>query len=275
MQPIERLVWATDIHLNFVNSAEGLCDKIRSLSPDGLVITGDISEAPTLRQDLQELDSFLWLPTWIVLGNHDFYHGSIEEVHKAVANYCKESRWLQYLPQRGVVCLNESTALVGHEGWADGRLGDYAHSTVMLNDYLNIKELIGLDHHTERLAKLHSLGDEASADLEPRLMSALEKHQKVVVATHVPPFKEAAWHRGDRSDDMYLPHFSCKAMGNMLLRVANNHPKQSIVVLCGHTHSAGQVQIAKNLRVLTGGADYGRPAPAGVLVTSSLNFKLA
>jgi hypothetical protein len=31
-----------------------------------------------------------------------------------------------------------------------------------------------------------------------------------------------------------------------------------MTVLCGHTHGGGQAQILPNLRVLTGGARYGR-----------------
>ena len=41
--------------------------------------------------------------------------------------------------------LTKDAALVGVDGWADGRLGDYARSTVMLNDYLLIENIAGLD----------------------------------------------------------------------------------------------------------------------------------
>jgi hypothetical protein len=33
-----------------------------------------------------------------------------------------------------------------------------------------------------------------------------------------------------------------------------------LTVLCGHTHSAGESQPLDNVLILTGGADYGRPA---------------
>jgi hypothetical protein len=38
-----------------------------------------------------------------------------------------------------------------------------------------------------------------------------------------------------------------------------------MTVLCGHTHSSGEAQILPNLRVLTGGAVYGKPALQRVL----------
>jgi 3',5'-cyclic-AMP phosphodiesterase len=37
--------------------------------------------------------------------------------------------------------LTPNTALVGHDGWGDGRLGDLNWSGVILNDFLLIEEL--------------------------------------------------------------------------------------------------------------------------------------
>jgi hypothetical protein len=38
-----------------------------------------------------------------------------------------------------------------------------------------------------------------------------------------------------------------------------------LLVLCGHTHGSGEVQILDNLFVMTGGARYGEPAIQHVL----------
>jgi 3',5'-cyclic AMP phosphodiesterase CpdA len=269
---IERLCWATDLHFNFADPRP-FCAQIAGLAPDALVVTGDISEAPTLTEHLRGLERHLaplGIPIYIVLGNHDFYHGSIVHGRKAAFALCRKSRWLRYLPGEGIVRLNGSTALVGHEGWADGRLGDYGRSDVLLNDYIRIKELAGLDHRTQRLARLHALGDEAASALEPRLVSALREYENVIVATHVPPWKEACWHQGQLSDDMYLPHFSCKAMGDMILKAAGKFPKKRILVLCGHTHSAGRARISSNIIAWTGGAEYGQPKPEGIILAQTL-----
>jgi predicted MPP superfamily phosphohydrolase len=37
------------------------------------------------------------------------------------------------------------------------------------------------------------------------------------------------------------------------------------VVLCGHTHGGGDVQVAENLRVVTGPAEYGEPEIRAIL----------
>jgi hypothetical protein len=47
-----------------------------------------------------------------------------------------------YLSQSGIVELTSDTALVGHDSWADGRLGDLDHSEVILNDFLLIDFLL-------------------------------------------------------------------------------------------------------------------------------------
>lgn len=57
----------------------------------------------------------------------------------------------------------------------------------------------------------------------------------------------------------YLPFFSRKAVGDVLLEVAGSHPKCDLLVLCGQTHGGGEVQVLENLRVLTGPAEYGKP----------------
>ncbi len=71
-------------------------------------------------------------------------------------------------------------------------------------------------------------------------------------SAHIPPFREAAWYRGRPSNDDFLPFFSCEAVGDVLLETARSHPKCNFLVLCGHTHGGGEIEVAENLRVLTG-----------------------
>jgi 3',5'-cyclic AMP phosphodiesterase CpdA len=206
---MRRLAWATDIHLNFVRGdVRPLIAQIRSVSPDAVLITGDIAEAESLERALEALDRALWVPAFIVLGNHDFYGSSLRAVRARVAERCRASKWVRYLTTEGVVALGADTALVGHDGWADGRLGDFASSQVVLNDYLSIEELTGLDP-AERLARLHKLGDEAAAYFRRHLPRALDQYTNVIVATHVPPYREACFYEGMPSDDAHLPRVSC------------------------------------------------------------------
>src|SRR5262245_20670356 len=93
----------------------------------------------------------------------------------------------------------------------DSRLGDYWKSDVMLNDWGLIAEFGGFDEDPgEWLARLKELGDEAARHFRSVLPDALARYCRVVVLTHVPPFREACWHEGRISDDNWLPHFTCK-----------------------------------------------------------------
>src|SRR5262249_3948719 len=155
---------------------------------------------------------------------------------------------LRWLPAVAPIELAEDTILLGHDGWGDGRLGNYHRSGVMLNDHVLIEELAGLTKD-RRLTVLHRLGDEAAAYLRELLPAALDRYQRVIVATHVPPFKEACWHEGKISDDDWLPHFTCKATGAVIREAAASRPERQVEVLCGHTHGEGVARILPNLVV--------------------------
>ena len=258
-----KLAWATDIHLDHATESarRRFCQSVEEQA-DALVVTGDIAESHILGSALTALATLTERPVYFVLGNHDFYRGSVASTRRQVGYVVGEN--LVYLSQAGVVELTPNTALVGHDGWADGRLGDLDGSDVILNDFLLIDELkhwrddYTLDKPALRQA-LETLGDEAACYLKGVLAPAAEQYPKVIVATHIPPFREAAWYQGRPSADDFLPFFSCKAVGDVLLEVAKSHPKCQILVLCGHTHGGGEIQVLENLRVVTGPAEYGKP----------------
>lgn len=138
----------------------------------------------------------------------------------------------------------------------------------MLSDYQQIWDLAGcLDDEATACPplprkleqKLNDLGDEAADAIEELLNQAFENAGKVILLMHVPPFRAACWHEGEVSDDNWAPHFVCEAAGVRLEQVMKANPNKQLLVLCGHTHSDGQVEIAPNLKVVTGGAIYGHP----------------
>jgi predicted MPP superfamily phosphohydrolase len=264
-----RLAWATDIHLNFLShlQARSFFWKIAEAQPDAVVLTGDIAEAPNVEEYLTEMAEHLQRPIYFVLGNHDFYGGSIADVRHRMAEITATHRWLRWMNAAGVVPLTEETALVGHDGWADGRLGHGAETPVMLNDFFHIRELIGLSTE-DRFARLGCLGDEAAAHFREVLLAAFTRFRTVVLLTHVPPFREACWHDGQISGDDWLPLFASLAPGEVLRSVMSARPDRKLIVLCGHTHGEGYADILPNLRVLTGGADYGAPQLQPELVVS-------
>jgi predicted phosphohydrolase len=261
-----RIAWATDIHLNFpsLERRHAFYDVFRAAGADVVVLTGDIAEAPSLDALLRELGDALDCPVYFVLGNHDFYHGEVAAVRAAAHALSRTHPRLRYLTDAEPVLLGERTALIGHDGWADGRAGDFARSRVFLNDYLLIHDL-RTPTHAERLARMRHLAQEAADSLARAAQRALGVRPHVLVATHVPPFREACWHEGALSDDQWAPHFTSVVVGEALRSVMTTHPDRTMEVLCGHTHSEGVTQVLPNLLVRTGAATYGDPALAGVL----------
>ena len=266
-----RLVWLTDIHLNFLQS----CQRRQFLqtvkeAADAVAVSGDIGESVDVAQYLSEMGEVIQKPIYFVLGNHDFYRDSIAGTRRRTAVLAQESEHLHYLTSLGVVELTPRTAIVGHDGWADGRLGDFEETQVILSDHSLIKEIASsyryfhLDKYSLK-ATMTALADEAARHFERVLEEAAAKYEEIIAVTHVPPFREAAWHEGKVSSDDFLPYFACKVVGDVMRKVMLSHPQFRLLVLCGHTHSGGHVQTATNIDVLTGEARYGHPTIQRVL----------
>jgi predicted MPP superfamily phosphohydrolase len=255
-----KLAWATDIHLDFLDAAgiEAFTALLEKSPANAFLIGGDIAKAGSIERHLRSLEARLLRPVYFVLGNHDFYVGSIVRVRDAMRELTRRSKLLKWLPAAGVVPLSPETALVGHDGWGDARFGNVDTTSVRMNDFVMIEELSSLSRERRR-DRLRALGDEAAAFIRDILPRAFEKHRKAIFLTHVPPFREACWHEGEISNDDWLPYFTCRAAGEALVEVMRARPDRDLTVLCGHTHGAGSAEILPNLRVWTGGADYGHP----------------
>ncbi|MBT8419977.1 MAG: metallophosphoesterase, partial [Gammaproteobacteria bacterium] len=236
---MDQLIWITDPHFNFLESDQvdaflgETAQRLADIGPGGaVIITGDIATAKILESTLRLIHEMI-PRVFFVLGNHDAYGGSIAGV-KEIA-----SRFPGYLSTKTEpVALNATSCLIGHDGWADGRLGDYHASPIMLSDYIHIEELAGLSQE-ERLGQLNALGDSAGASVRTSLTRALETHPHVILATHVPPFQDACWYEGKTADDDWAPHFASQVMGEILMEIMTAHPDKRLTVLCGHTHSPG------------------------------------
>lgn len=272
-----RVAWLSDLHLNFVRDARGeceseyddLCRQVAGAAADAVLISGDIDEAPGITRCLDRLAAdFAPLPLYFVLGNHDFYRGSIDLVRSSVREHCRGREQLKFLTfATAPIPLTSQTALVGHDGWADGRLGRFDRTQVRLNDFEFIQELMHLTK-SQQLAQLNRLGDEAAEHLQRQLDLALSTAASALVLTHVPPFWDACRHRDQVSSPDWVPFFACEAVGNVLIDVALRHPDRQITVLCGHTHTAAKYQPKPNLLVLAAEAEYGSPALQHVLELS-------
>lgn len=254
-----RLAWASDVHFDFVEpeDVEAWCARIRAAEVEGLLLGGDIATAGSVLFWVERCAELLERPLYFVLGNHDYYRGSVAQVREAAARLPAPVHWL---PAREPLELEPGLALVGHGGWGDARVGDWEGTPVVLNDYVLIEELAVANREKGPLGQLlRDYGQDAAETLGPPLRAAAASHERVLVLTHVPPFREACWHEGQTSNDEWAPGFVCGALGELLLEVARAHPETELTVLCGHTHSPGTARLAPNLIAHTLGADYAQP----------------
>ncbi|PIQ26486.1 phosphoesterase [bacterium (Candidatus Blackallbacteria) CG17_big_fil_post_rev_8_21_14_2_50_48_46] len=257
------LAWATDIHLDHcdANVIAEFATQIRATGAQVLCLTGDLAESQNLVDYLHSLAEMIQMPIYFVLGNHDYYHGSIASVRKTLADL--QIPALHWLPHTGPVELGAKVCLIGHDGWSDGQHGDFSRSTIRLKDYRLIEELAQAGQ-AGLLAQLQALGAESAAWFRARLPEVLAHYQQVYLLMHPPPFREACLYGTEIADDNWAPHFICKAVGDLLLELMPQFPQTQLTVLAGHTHNPCDIQILANLRVQVGKAEYGAPALAGL-----------
>lgn len=273
-----RLSWATDIHLDHCepDAFAAFIEEIQASDPDALCLTGDLSEAPQLQADLTRVAEAINRPVYFVLGNHDYYNGSIAEVRQAMTQLTAEHPLLHWLPATSTagIALGAQTRLIGHGCWGDGGNGNIRDSWIRLQDFRWIAELRQANGETAHLsaeerrarplsealiAALKALGQEGADCLRPRLIEALKHAPQVFLLMHPPPFREACLYGTQMADDHWAPHFTCKAVGDMLQEVMGAHPKHTLTVLAGHTHNVHDAFVHPNIRVCVGAADYGNP----------------
>ena len=253
-----KLAWMTDIHLNFLDdyNIEMFLKSINQNDFDYLTISGDISDAIRLIKHLEFIEKWIKKPVYFVLGNHDFYHGSFEDIDEKVRKFCKDKN-LIYLTNNGIFKLSKNTGLIGHNGWADGGYGDYLNSRIDLNDYYKIHDLIGLNK-MERLTIMNKMGKTSSRYLSKMIENGFEQFNNLILVTHVSPFKEACYYKNQISGEDYLPYYSCKSVGDMIKREMKKRPDKKIMILCGHTHFAFEKEFG-NISIKVGQSEYRYP----------------
>ncbi|HEV2125047.1 MAG TPA: metallophosphoesterase [Chloroflexota bacterium] len=273
-----RVTWLSDLHLDFLDERKRrrFADQVATQAADAVVISGDIADGWSVIPMLTLLATRSERPVYFVLGNHDFYHRGIDAVRTAVRSEVRAAvrgTSLVYLPDAEVVQLGPGLALVGHDGWADGRNGAYTGSAFQPNDFVHIHDFQvfagGYGREAQRLRLMQQLADEAAAHFARVLPCAAEANAQVIAVTHVPPFAGASHYRGQPSDPEMLPFYSNRCVGDVMREVMARHPACQLTVLAGHTHATTRFTAASNVQVRTAPATYGRPRVAKMLIADA------
>ncbi len=254
-----KVAWLSDLHLNHADDAtrEALYAEVRDTGAALAVLSGDLAESPELAQQLAALRDGIGCPLAFVLGNHDVYAGSIRETQALARRLTAARDGLAWLPATGILRAGERTAIVGHDGFPDGRAGAGAASQVTLTDDHVIDELVGdAAHRARAMAELAEASAAWAREVVPQAWSRFEH---VVFVTHVPPFLEAVRTWPERELDQWLPRLVSPTLGAALLALAHERPDRRMTVLCGHSHHEMRCAPAPNLEVFVAGAKYGAP----------------
>lgn len=260
-----KLIWLTDIHLNFLGATgrQDFYQTIINESIDGLLISGDIAEAPSVSDQLKEMAKIIQKPIYFVLGNHDYYRGKVDSLRQEMRELMQAEPLLHWLPASGAQDLGNQTFLLGEDCWADGRYGDYENSPVVLNDSRLIIDLLESTFFGESslIEKMQELADRDANHLKARLLEIFKNFspKKIIIATHVPPFAEVCKYRGEPTNDDFLPFYASKITGDTIMQFVQDYPDIEFLVLSGHTHGKALWHPSPNLTVKVGAAEYQYP----------------
>jgi len=259
--------WCSDIHLDKLRRPEQFAlffDKINDPKyNDGIFITGDIALGNMIVEFLHAFEKAAAnKKIWFVLGNHDYYNTSFKAMSNKLKKFDGQNSNCCYLTnKKQSVQLNDFTCLVGVDGWYDGKYAPFENSKLLMKDDIDlIKEFKSLSTMNDFYSSCKQYSVEFAKKLELQLQDAIEKNYKtVIVLTHVPPFKENSVYDGKQSDKDWLPFFSSKEIGDVLLKFAKNNPFVNFRVFCGHSHGTAYYSPIMNLECKTSYAKYGYP----------------
>lgn len=270
-----KFAWASDIHLDHLRSDDDVirfCENVENSNCSGLFITGDISSGKKLLYHLALLEKNLKLPKYFVLGNHDFWYAKISDLRKQVKDFCDQSEFLKYMTTSTYVSLSKDTAVLGHDGWYDGKFGDALNSSFIMNDWVLTEEFLMSSGGYKYVSTTQSIKDKAGLiavcerlahdsvmHVSKQIKDAVKYHKEIIVLTHFPCFKESHMYRGKIGDDNAQPWYTSKIMGETLLNAAHTYKNCKFTVLSGHTHGFFRGNILPNLEVIVSEAMYGSP----------------
>lgn len=253
----KKYLWYTDCHLDKANpiSFYNIFTHIKKENPDGIFLTGDISNGLLIKYHLELLEKITKRPIYFILGNHDYHFSSFEKIEEQMRLLCIKNDNLIWLTNSDIIHLSDEAALIGTKGWYDASIGNpnYLNFTV---DWFLIKEFRNksLD---ERISMFKERAKSSSDALCAKLKKALEAGYKTVyILTHFPPWKEATRDIGTALEKFWLPYNVNFTLGSNIEKVMADRNKRHALILAGHTHTDCWIHVSRNIECKVNNAKY-------------------
>lgn len=255
-------IWATDIHLNYF-SDEYISNFGKSLGTEykaeGLIISGDISLGTKLERNLKTLSDAIQIPIYYVLGNHDYWYSSFEEIDSLLDSLSLDSGLIDL--NKNSIQINEDTILTGFTGWYDCKFGKI-DPEVKMSDWIKIA-----DYKDKDYIKVSQDRSEKYLSFEDKALSFKDKNIKnQIIVTHFPPFEKLIKEKKEAK-----PFYGSSNAGQTLINVSKHYDK--VICLSGHTHNRASYH-RKNLSCYVGEACRGKPSLAGIINSNTLEIDL-
>lgn len=264
----KKIAWITDPHFDQcdITMIQDLIKEIKKNDCDAVLITGDISEKGTTGIYLQFLQRGLNKPVWFVLGNHDWYNISRERGTELLKTYLTND--LVLLDNVSEIKINKETCIVGAENWWDAAFGDgfgFIDGLVMNEDYQKVDLIAPQSNNKSPFERVRNLSEQCSNQIIDKLRMAFKQYNKVLLAAHVPPYKEGCVVKGMPIPNNWLNHFCDKGLGDKLKRLMFEFPDKKLKIYSGHTHGKTKVNVTHNIVLRVGKAKVGKPMIADII----------
>lgn len=271
-----KTIWLTDLHLHPTTGKgdpESLFVQLREEAPDVIMISGDISVSDYIFEYLVNFND-LGCTILFTLGNHEYYQDgivqsnwkqkmdhpiSIHEFNERIKDFIKRYKNLHWLDYMEPYFITQSTAIIGHTGWADGLYGDIHNSHTDLVDYHCIRELITAGKPIQpiemqpRLDAMEELAQTAADHIRRNIIKAFHGGaNEIILLTHVPPWKQLHLFGGEMSNESWMPYFTSKIMGRTITETMALFPDERLISLSGHTHHYAEFNPAENISAING-----------------------
>ena len=242
------LLWLTDTH---IWRKHAFLEAITKEDPTAILHSGDLTDGFLLEGVLDFLGARLPCPIYYVGGNHELFGSDIETTHALFRSMGAKYPNLIWATERGIIPLNETTALIAHEGWYDCLFGN--EDCIRLTfDWFMVKDFRVLPGMNSRIEMFRAMAKESAEVLSTRLEEALATYETVYLISHIPAWVEAAKAMGNFVFKIWGLYNTNWILGQELERVMAKHPTKKLISLFGHSHHPLTFNPASNIECRVG-----------------------